>query len=507
MESALPNPLAILLNRIAGITLLVFTGLYWCLKSQFAEKHFYVAAIGLPIFVGELLLFGLFLLWLWRRLAMAETWQLWHWAWVVFGVWLMIKALTGVSAYGVLALRNAALFYYAFFVLLAFEFFRNKDRSNVILFAIAVIVSALLWGKCLQDYAQLPAFLVLLAIALRMRQPVFRAAFIANGVAILLKYKGFSTGTRAHMIGYFLTLSFLSVYFLFGMWRAKRMVKLGGCLAFLLAGLVCVLVFADRNAINSFTRWDSLKAKFTYYDTIIREGEAYYIFEPVQYEVFTPDQFDGRLKGEVRLNNERAVRQGLEAVVLSKLQGLNPQDIHDKQFDNRLLSTINSSMDWRSLDTAQINALYRVFIWRDMWRDLLKERAWWGINWGIPQRSKSLEILGWNVREIIDAGWIVPHNSFFHMVYRAGWVGIGLIGVLMVALIKLTSGFLAARSFTGGLLLAILCYWIGLASFSLFLEVPYTAIPFWSLLGFLFAYFRKMPARLNNPANSETVDA
>jgi uncharacterized membrane protein len=40
----------------------------------------------------------------------------------------------------------------------------------------------------------------------------------------------------------------------------------------------------------------------------------------------------------------------------------------------------------------------------------------------------------------------------------------------------------------GGLLMAILVYWVTISNFLVFFELPYNAIPFWSFLGMVWAY-------------------
>jgi O-antigen ligase len=147
----------------------------------------------------------------------------------------------------------------------------------------------------------------------------------------------------------------------------------------------------------------------------------------------------------------------------------------------------------RSLDIANNNVLFRLFIWRDMLEDLKWEWAWWsGVGWEYPQRSPSLEILNWATVEWRRDGWITPHNSFLHMIYRGGIVGAGVVAALLAALVCFTRRFLHLKSVEGGLLMAVLMYWLGLANFLVFLELPYSAIPFWSLFGMIAAYLKHL---------------
>jgi len=143
----------------------------------------------------------------------------------------------------------------------------------------------------------------------------------------------------------------------------------------------------------------------------------------------------------------------------------------------------------RDIGTSYSNILFRLFIWRDMMRELMADKAvLWGVNWGKPQRSPSIEVFGWAAVEWEKDGWITPHNSFLYFLYRGGIVGgMILLGVLTV-IVSLTRKFIEKKSLAGLLLVSIFIYWMTITNFLVFLELPYNAIPFWSLLGMLLAY-------------------
>ena len=79
-------------------------------------------------------------------------------------------------------------------------------------------------------------------------------------------------------------------------------------------------------------------------------------------------------------------------------------------------SCTDTSIQWNIIK----GIVFRLFVWRDMARELVQKRAWWGFSFGYPQRSRSLEVLRWAIGEWSRDGWITPHNSFFHIIYRAG---------------------------------------------------------------------------------------
>jgi hypothetical protein len=142
------------------------------------------------------------------------------------------------------------------------------------------------------------------------------------------------------------------------------------------------------------------------------------------------------------------------------------------------------------------NILFRIVIWRDMLDDMLEEKAILGVNLGKPQRSKRLEILGQAYGEWSRDGWITPHNSFFHMIYRAGIVGVLIVGMFFYSIVFFTRQFIKFKSLTGLILTSVIIYWTVIANTLVILEFPYYAIPVWSLFGMIFAYHRdltKMP--------------
>lgn len=136
--------------------------------------------------------------------------------------------------------------------------------------------------------------------------------------------------------------------------------------------------------------------------------------------------------------------------------------------------------------------LFRLFIWKDMIIEIFEEKAWFGINFGKPLRSKRIEILRMAQGEWSRDGWILAHNSFLFAIYRGGVIGVILNIILFGLMIKMIKGFSSKRSLTGILLCSILINFLVDAFFMSTLEIPYTAITFWSLLGMTFAYCKDL---------------
>jgi hypothetical protein len=69
------------------------------------------------------------------------------------------------------------------------------------------------------------------------------------------------------------------------------------------------------------------------------------------------------------------------------------------------------------------------------------------------------------------------------MIYRAGIIGLFMIFALLFIWFGLLRDFYIFRDWTGILLCAVLLNWIVSANFFLIFELPYTAIPVWTILG------------------------
>jgi len=142
------------------------------------------------------------------------------------------------------------------------------------------------------------------------------------------------------------------------------------------------------------------------------------------------------------------------------------------------------------------NAIFRLFIWRDMLVDLVYEKPvlgfGFGRSFGKPFRSKSLEIMHWGDNDWGRDGWIAAHNSYLHIIYRTGIIGVLLILSILGTLFMMIKKFIQVQSFTGVLLCSIIINWFVAANFLVTFEMPYTAIPIWSLFGMTFAYYKQI---------------
>lgn len=145
-------------------------------------------------------------------------------------------------------------------------------------------------------------------------------------------------------------------------------------------------------------------------------------------------------------------------------------------------------------DTGMNNAVFRLLIWRDMLVELAHKKPLLGFYFGKPLRSVSLEILGWGWSNWGGQGWMPAHNSYLNIIYRAGIIGVLFLLTVFVVLFNMIREFIKSRSVIGILLCGVFINWFVAANFLLILELPYTAIPIWSLYGITLAYCYKKEA-------------
>jgi len=143
------------------------------------------------------------------------------------------------------------------------------------------------------------------------------------------------------------------------------------------------------------------------------------------------------------------------------------------------------------------NVFFRIFIWKDMLSQLKQHmpKSLLGFHFGKPFRSESIEYLYWATGEWSRDGWIAVHNSYLGIIYRAGILGILFIAAIFISLFRMIKRSIKLKSVTGVLLCGILINWLVAANFLPILELPYNAIPIWSLFGMTLAYLNKPKIR------------
>ena len=113
------------LNGVVLTLLGVFCFLYSVYTSDFAELHIRLPFLSFPIFAGEILMLTCIIFFLVKIRYVPIKWNIWHGILVGYLCWGIVKSSQGFIAYGPLAFRNAALFYYPVFALIGYYFYED----------------------------------------------------------------------------------------------------------------------------------------------------------------------------------------------------------------------------------------------------------------------------------------------------------------------------------------------------------------------------------------------
>ena len=478
--------------------------------SDFSEIHLSVSFLSFPIFVGEILtVFCLAVLYL-RHRYKPVVWLPWQQCVWVYLVLVVVRALWDFGHWGPYAFRNAAMFYYPVFILFGTVFYNPRYFSPLSKVLTALVLGALASIFLNSNYYWFSCVVFFVIIARRVAPRLMRLAVIAAFV-LFCNYRLWFAGSRTNLMGSVAGSGFLFYvyvrYFLNTSWQKKAV--LGAVLFFVLA--LSVIWFGDKNGMKSLVKIREAVDIYRQYKAIIEHERNHYVPRVLKTGLY----HDNRREREIRKQREmaRAIQQKKEPVSMplavavkespvaaSQPSGKSPdslptkrqpQEIAPKQDKTDLLNMwvgkLVKTPD-RMLINAQNNMIFRIFIWEDMFRELIQKRAWLGVGFGEPQRSPSLEILGWGETEWSRDGWITPHNAYFHIIYRLGILGLGLIIILVFALKHVTRRFIAQKSMTGILLVSILIYWFATANSLVILELPHYAIPVWAVFGLALAY-------------------
>jgi hypothetical protein len=463
---------------------------YLLFGTPFAELHisFFQA---FPVFIGEIVLGLCMLLFFWRTslLKSALSWRV-LWFWVIFGVWILVKACFGYAHTGAYALRNAAMFYYSFTGLFVYVFmkgvysfldtlpgFKSKHSSFAVVLAVLLALGQVVIS--IGPFGRYIMLMLLLAFFIGQERRVVAAGGCVLVLVCAVFAGFFDCVNRAHLVALTMVVIFFAGFF-FTTRLSGRLLRflLGVCVCVLFAGLIWFR--SNQNTVRSLMAPQEVRKMYLSMEEEIVRRKPFYTMTPRPTRVYNPDR-----EGIVLASNQMMVKElgGVPAevneggVAADGLPPVGEDDVHRYQHPRV------------SLNTAYANILYRYFIWRDMAVEFFRERLFlFGFDLGHPQRSISLEILGWGDGEWARDGWVAPHNSYLHIIYRAGVVGLGLISLSVFLVWRAMLVFVKLRSWRGACLVSVLVFGGCMAAFSVFLEVPYAAIPFWFIFGITMAH-------------------
>ena len=445
----------IILKRVGFVILGVFCLLYSIQSKAFAEIHVEPAFLDFPIFVGEWLLLFCILLavvifWIGPKTNKSPLFLL-----LLYLGWLLVKTFVGYKEGGPLALRNAALFYYPFFAVASYSFYHESFFRNEGWLWILLLSSVDVLVHFNFSYL-LPALILYLTFIDTLPQTLLKAMALFIFPLLFYRHPELLNNGRAHFIGMCAVLFYFLFISSWLLWKNRPK----SFFFFALFAFLSVLFFLSFSTIRS--SWAQLRLVNQKLQAKIAPNKNGFKFETLTTRLYFPDD---------------------SAPWSSNATPSNPAP-SDLTLSEKIAKLFHG-------EKFEASFFFRFYIWKDMLSEWYQYAPWVGISFAHPLRSPTIEMLKWAWGEWHGVGWLIPHNSFFHMVYRGGLVGILIIFGMIYGFLKMTACFVRRHCVIGILLCGILVYW-GITACSIgFLELPYTAIPLWSFVGFLLAYQRQ----------------
>ncbi len=465
---------------------------YLLFHTYFAKLHFYSSLIKAPIFIGEMTFLICFCLFFWKWLINPKKANFFTYVFLVYFVFVIWKIVVGYSTWGPLALRHSVLFLYPLFAVFSFSFYRNYFFTPPRILFICYTFFIIFAFTSFNNYFSLTCLALTIILINAYPRRIMKYILLASLLLVFCYDYLFDT-SRTFIIsnlaaGIYMAVGVLSIL------RIKAVYKVIIVIFFISFVSYSMIKVSDSNELGSLVAFEKL---IEIYDDKIK--------------VLNINEIDfTELELEVRLYNEKrgALNQNLIKERIKSLSdnyfGRKPAPAPVPGEEAKPASEVTSSEELQKVGVADktvvrgrgeripyVNSIFRIMIWKDACEELRVERPIVGFAFGKPFRSRSLEVLNWAVIEWARDGWICLHNSYIDIVYRAGIMGILMIIFILTSLLFMIVNSFKSRSLTGILLTGILINWFVAANFLEILEMPYTAIPLWSLFGLTFAYLFK----------------
>lgn len=454
----------------------------FCLKyityfgRSFAEQFVQFPCLGFPIFVGEFLLaFCLMLVGI-RLTLSPKLFKFWDWIIIVFYGFVCVKAAVGFVRFGPLALRDAALFYYTLFACVGYLSYRReifKDWTGL-LFYLALFW--LVFDSQYNEFWLVPRIFIGLALALFAPHRVLSVLMIL-GVLMPTPYEFFLNASRSVFLGGFISIAFLLITIVFVLNSKQRKIFLV-CNSLIILSLgLYIFYFSGSKPAQGLLAVDKLNTFFQEMSREIERKKEGYVPEQLNdLKVFYPNEKSKAV--EASTSEDPTEEQGL----LNEPQVAMKEETVSSGITNQAKEQDNE----KSIKEMKIgNSVFRLLLWQDAIKEMRQEKRLFGIDFGKPFRSQNLEIIRSGVGEWERDGWIAMHNSYLNILYRAGLVGVFYIAVVVMGFVYMTRTFIIHKSIAGLLVCSSLLVPFVAAFFAVTLEVPYFAIPIWTLYGFL----------------------
>ena len=273
------------LQQIAIGTIGICCFCYTVFWVNFAKLHVTLPVVHIPIFIGEwLLAFCIVLMVRQWQLLRPKQLDMRHYVFMAYAAFVISKTAMGCIQFSPLSLRNAALFYYPFFVVIGFYCWRKEffNRNNCLILLAVLLVTKLL-GK-MNGFFLFPYCALSVILLLRAPKWQWRAG-LALAVVLLFPPLGFFEDSKAIVLGNlaaFLFLLVLSLYMLplVRKYRIWVVIALVGVL-----GIAVVKLFGP-NRVKSLSTPLQLMEIIKEKDNFIEQRKADYIEVPLEAHLY-----------------------------------------------------------------------------------------------------------------------------------------------------------------------------------------------------------------------------
>lgn len=482
---------------VIDYTLLVLIGcvcyLYAIMSTTFAEIHIQLPFLNFPLFVGELLFGTCLILYLIKKMLMQDwRWTKWNILLTAYIIFVMVKWLMGYVQYGPLACRHAAMFFYPLFGVITYSIFCVERRYRLLKVGtlFLIIISFLLFDIA---FHQFPFIALGLSISLTFKNRKMRYFFLAI-VLLLSPFKGLFIGARTIIVASSLAGIFVISMLSFMIKGRYKYIAFFVGVAFLGYGF---FAFTPGKIRKSITSIGDVAKMIQQSEEFIKDKEATYIPKEITAQLYNPNsESRGRLENFPEKTLEKLDNKTIDnlARMIKIGEYLDPPQAKKKSGNiskGEYQATIEEQRAGNVVHKWGTIA-FRYNIMRDMLEQMWQYKPIFGFSLGKPFRSRRLEITRNAWGEWTRDGWIISHNSILEVIYRFGIIGIFLISLLMWEIARLSCGFLERKSLVGILMVGIIIFWVVSGLSANIFEMPYYAIPLWSLFGVTIAYSRQI---------------
>lgn len=484
---------------------------YVLFYRPFAKLHLDLPVLNIPVFIGEILFIICSTLVLPKAKALPKRTIYLLIAYIVF---IIVKTLAGYVHWGPLAFRHAALFYYPLFAVFSYSFFRKDLFSNK-LKVILIILLLLMFKFVIFYYYFILTCSILVLILIKSYSGRKTRYLFYLALLLAFPYRFFFETARTFMVSGLVSLLFILIFLLciLKLKKGYKLLTLFIFTAFIVVGSVKI---ANKDHLKSLMGFGELQKRYNARKMLIQElGKSFVakkykinLYNPVYEDRAKPDldfrKIQELIDQTTKPENENKPQIPAQSVQepnknpsssVSMPESSKPEEPYTKN-NEELVSGQDSPLltkvpEKRDLETDYANSLFRIFIWQDALNDIMNYKPVFGFDFGRPFLSRSLEVTNWAISDWGRDGWVCFHNGYLDIIYRSGMLSLVFFCFIFSLIFIMVKKSFQIKSVNGILLAGALINWFVAANFLEILEMPYTAIPLWSLFGVTWAYLFK----------------